>query len=85
MPPGDRAVPGTVEAAIMDRAADRFIQVGDQAVHDGDAGQQAEVALGGGEGEIDLISVAPGRDLVAAAQDQPIGGAARTGSGRAAR
>ncbi len=77
MPPGDAAVLRAVEPAVVHGAADRFIEVGDQPVHDGDAGQQAQIALGRREREVDLVGLAPGRDLEAAAQHQAVGRAAR--------
>ena len=58
--------------------ANRLVEIRDQPVGHRDAGQQAEIALGDREGEIDLPRVAPARDLRTAAQDQPVRAAART-------
>ena len=78
MPPGDGAVVRAVEAAVVHRAPDRFVEIRDQPVRHRDAGQQAEIALRDREGEVDLPRVAPARDLRTAAQDQPVRAAART-------
>ena len=68
---------GTVETTVVHRAADRLVQIRDQPVCDRDPGQQAQVALGGREGEIDLVRLPPGRDLEAAPQHQTVGRPAR--------
>ena len=71
--PGDGGVVGGGEFGAF---GDGGVEVGDQAVTDGDAGDEGEVAFGDGEGHVDLGGVAPLRDLAAALQDQAVGGAA---------
>lgn len=74
VPPGDGAVMIALEPAIINPTAHGLIEGGDQPVGHRDAGQQGQIGLRRREGEVDLIGVAPARDLVAAAQDQSVGG-----------
>ncbi len=55
-----------------------LVQVADQPVGNRNTGQQAQVALGHREGEVDLLRVAPARQHRTCAHDQSVRSAART-------
>ncbi len=77
VPPGDRAVVLALEAAIAHPVAHPRVQVGDQPICMGDAGQQGQVGFGDAEGRVHLARVAPARDNVTVAEDQAVRRAAR--------
>src|SRR3984885_13412715 len=71
-PPGDGPVMRTVEPAVVPRPPNRLVEFRYQPVSHGNAGQQAEIALGDRKSEVDLPRVAPVRNHRTAPQDQPI-------------
>ena len=78
MPPGDRTVVRFLEPTIVHCPRNRFIDVGNQAIGDSNAGEQAQIALGNREGKIHLPGITPPRDHDTTAQQQPVRSTPRT-------
>ncbi len=56
----------------MDAGAHRLVEVGQETVGPGDAGEQGEVGFRDREGQVRLARVAPGGDDLAAAGDEAV-------------
>jgi len=76
--PGDLAVVRRVEPAIIDGLANRLVHVANEAAVDGEAGEDRQIAFGDAERLADLPRVAPFRDDLPPAQDEPVRAAARS-------
>src|ERR1700704_2182589 len=75
--PSDRAIARPVEPAVVDRAANRLVQIADQAAIEGEPGEDRQIALRDAEGQVDLPGIAPFGDDLAVVQHETVGSAAR--------
>lgn len=70
MAPGDLRIMRAGEMRAVDAFADGIVDIGDQPVSDGEAGQHREIALGDREGHVGPLDIAPfGDDLAALEHD----------------
>lgn len=74
--PGDLVVVRRIEAAVLYRAAHRFVHVKDQSAIEREAGEDREIALRNAEGQITAARIAPLGDDPAASQYEAIRAAA---------
>src|ERR1700693_2582644 len=74
--PGDAVVVRRVEAAILDRAPHRLVEIADQPAIPSEPGEDRQIALGDAEGLVDLAGVAPFGDDPALPQHQAVRAAA---------
>lgn len=77
MPPGDLRIVRAGEMRAVDALSHRLVDIGDQTVGDGEAGQHREIALGDRKGHVGALDISPFGDDLAARQDDARRPAAR--------
>src|SRR5229473_8340745 len=75
--PGDPVVVRWIKPAIVDRAADRLVEVAKEALVPGKTGEDREIAFRHAEGQVHLPGIAPFGDDPATSQQEAVRAAAR--------